>query len=309
MDRRTFIKATGGLAAAAALGENAASAATKPLARRTLGKTGQKLSILGFGGIVVSAVEPEEASRLVHEAYDRGVNYFDVAPSYGNAEERLGPALEGLRDKVFLACKAERRDREGAAAQLRQSLRTLRTDHFDLYQLHGLSKMEDLEQAAGPNGALEALTAARQEGLIRWIGFSAHSPEVALAAMDRFDFDTVLFPINFVTWMRNGFGPQVLAKAEEKGMGRLAIKAMACTHWKKDETREYPKCWYRPLTDPAQIALALRFTLSQSVTAAIPPGDARLFRQALDVASHFKPITAAEQKELASLAASTDPIF
>ena len=109
----------------------------------------------------------------------------------------------------------------------RESLQRLRTDHFDLYQLHGLAKREDLEKAMGPGGALEAVAEARKEGLIRWIGFSAHSAEVALEAMERFSFDTILFPVNFVTWIKAGFGPQVIAAAEKRGMGCLALKAMA----------------------------------------------------------------------------------
>ena len=307
MDRRTFLKAAGS-AAALTLGVSTTGAAA-PLPRRRLGKTGQKLSLIGFGGIVVSGTEPQEAARLVRAAFDRGVNYFDVAPTYGNAEERLGPALEGLRDKVFLACKTTKRDRDGAAQELRESLRKLRTDRVDLYQLHGLAKMAELDQATGPNGALEAIVAAKKEGLLRWVGFSAHSAEVALAAMERFAFDTILFPINFVTWTKGEFGPQVVARAREKGMGILALKAMALARWQKDEAREFPKCWYRPLSDPEQVALALRFTLSQPVTAAIPPGDARLFDLAVDAAARFKPISRSEREQLARLAEGVEPIF
>jgi aryl-alcohol dehydrogenase-like predicted oxidoreductase len=149
--------------------------------RRPLGNTGAELSIIGFGGIVVMNVEPSEAADRVAEAVDRGVNYFDVAPSYGNAEERLGPALEPYRDRVFLACKTQKRTRDEAAQELRESLQRMRTDHFDLYQLHAMTTREDLETATGPGGALEAFVAAREQGLIRHIGFSAHNVDVALA--------------------------------------------------------------------------------------------------------------------------------
>src|SRR5690348_773023 len=137
--------------------------------RRPLGKTGEELSIIGFGGIVVSGMAQPDADAIVAEAFDRGINYFDVAPSYGDAEERLGPALEPYRDRVFLACKTGKRDREGAAAELRASLRKLRTDHVDLYQLHALAKPEDVAQAFGPGGALEAFQEARQQGLTRFL--------------------------------------------------------------------------------------------------------------------------------------------
>ncbi|MDH7568442.1 MAG: aldo/keto reductase [Armatimonadota bacterium] len=308
MNRRTFLTASGGLVASAlAIDTDAAPA---PIPKRPLGKTGQNLSIIGFGGIVVNGHDQAEADRLVREAFDRGVNYFDVAPSYGNgeAEEKLGAALTGLRDRVFLACKTQKRDAAGARAELEQSLKRLRTDHFELYQLHALTRPEDLEQAAGPGGALESFLKAREQGLIRWIGFSAHSAEVALAAMDRFPFDTILFPVNFVTW-KAGFGPQVIAKAMDKGMGRLALKAMALRRWERGETRAYPKCWYRPVDDPSQASLAVRWTLSQPITAAVPPGDARLFRQALDIAARFRPITEPERQTLARLAEGIPPLF
>lgn len=114
--------------------------------QRQLGSTGRALSIIGFGGIVVTNATTEEAAERVGTAIDGGVNYFDVAPSYGNAEEMLGPALAPYRDGVFLACKTGKRDKEGANTELRQSLNRLRTDHLDLYQLHALSKPEDIEQ-------------------------------------------------------------------------------------------------------------------------------------------------------------------
>lgn len=277
--------------------------------RRRLGKTELEVSIIAFGGIVVTDTPPEEAARAVAEAVERGVNYFDVAPSYGNAEERLGPALEAYRDGVYLACKTGKRDRAGAAAELRQSLANLRTDHFDVYQLHALTHMNELEQALGPDGALEALVQAREAGLIRHIGFSAHSVEVALEAMRRFDFDTVLFPINCVLYQEANFGPQVLQAAAQKDMGCLALKAMARTNWAEGAARTAPKCWYEPMTDPHQAALALRWTLSEPVAIAVPPGDANLFRIALDTAENFQPLSDQERAELGQLAQGLKPIF
>ena len=277
--------------------------------KRILGKTGEQLSIIGFGGIAVSGVEQSEADALVRESIDSGVNYFDVAPSYGNAQERLGPALEEFRKDVFLACKTTERDKDGAAAELRESLKMLRTDHFDLYQLHGMSSEDDLHKAMGQGGAIEAFVEAREQGLVRYLGFSAHSAEVALALMDRFDFDTVLFPINWVCCFNANFGPQVIAKAKDKGMGRLALKAMARTTREKGVRNEYPKCWYKPVTDPEETALAIRFTLSQPITAAVTPGDSRLLRRALDVGNKFQPLTDAEYEDLKRRAEGIEPIF
>jgi aryl-alcohol dehydrogenase-like predicted oxidoreductase len=277
--------------------------------KRALGKTGEELSIIGFGGIIVTDVTPEEASASVAEAIDRGINYFDVAPSYGNAEERLGPALEPYRDRVFLACKTGRRDKAGAEEELHRSLERLRTDHFDLYQLHAMTSDEDFEQATGPGGALEAFVEAREQGLVRYLGFSAHSAETAIRLMDAFPFDSILFPTNYVLYSQAGFGPQVVAKAEEKGIGRLCLKAMARTSWPEGAAKTHSKCWYEPITDPEEAALALRFTLSQPVTAAIPPGHRDLFRLACDVADAFTPITDEEREELFRRAEGLNPIF
>lgn len=278
--------------------------------RRPYGTTGEQLSIIGFGGILVMNVEPAEASRLVAEAVDRGINYFDVAPSYGNAEERLGPALSPYRDRVFLACKTGKRTREEAARELRESLVRLQTDRFDLYQLHALTTREEMETALGSGGAIEALVEAREQGLVRYLGFSAHSVETALEALERFDFDSVLFPINWVNYIRANFGPQVVAKAEEKGVARLALKAMARTRWPEGATEHpFAKCWYEPVTDPEEAALALRFALSQPITAAIPPGEEPLFRMALQIAERFTPLSDAERAELERRAAGLRPIF
>jgi len=277
--------------------------------RRAYGTSGEMLSILGFGGIIVTQTEPAEAAQLVAEAVDRGINYFDVAPSYGNAEERLGPALEPYRQQVFLACKTTKRNAAEARDELHNSLKLLRTDHFDLYQLHGMTTQEDFDQATGPNGALETLVEARQQGLIRHIGFSAHSAEIALALLDHFPFDSVLFPINWSNYFNADFGPQVVAKAEEKGAARLALKALAYSRLAEGAQKRYSKCWYEPIDDPALAALALRFSLSQPITAAVPPGEASLFRMALDLADNFVPISAEETEVLRQRAAASTPLF
>jgi aryl-alcohol dehydrogenase-like predicted oxidoreductase len=279
---------------------------------RTLGRTGQQLSILGLGGVVVVGMTQAEADAIVGEALDRGVTYFDVAPSYGQEQEtekRFGPALKAHRQNVFLACKTADRTKAGAAAELRRSLQNLQTDYFDLYQLHAITSREDVETALGPGGALEAFLEAQQAGMIRHIGFSAHSVEAALGAMAQFDFASALFPVNFVTYAQGNFGPQIMAAAQERGVGRLALKAMARTNWREGQARPYPHCWYEPIDDPYWAELALRFALSEPITAAVPPGDPRLFRMALTFAERFQPITEAERAELRDYARSLQPIF
>jgi len=313
MERRTFLKQAGLTAAAvASTGQlDAHATPANPIARRTLGRTGEQLSIIGFGGIVVMNEETGSAANIVAEAVDRGINYFDVAPSYGNAQERLGPALAPYRKDCFLACKTEGRLKDDSRAQLEQSLKLLNTDHVDLYQFHALTKMSDLDKVLGPGGAMETMEAAKKEGKIRYIGFSVHSVETALAALDRYDFDTVLFPLNWLLATQADFGPQILKRAQEKKMGILALKGMAKTVWAADQKQNHPqpKCWYQPARFPDEASLGLRWTLGHPITAAIPPGDEKYFRLAMDVAQNYKPLSAEEEQALLGGGPGVEPFF
>ncbi len=283
----------------------------RPIARRTLGKTGEKLSIIGFGGIVVKDETPGAAVNIVAEAVDRGINYFDVAPSYGNAQQRLGPALKPYRDKCFLACKTDYRLKDDSRADLENSLKLLETDHLDLYQFHALTKMTDLDKALGPGGAIETMVAAKREGKIRYIGFSVHSVETALAALDRYNFDTVLFPLNWLLVSQADFGMQILKRAQEKQVGVLCLKSMAKTVWPAGEQRNHPepKCWYQPAGFPDEASLGLRWTLGHPITAALPPGDERYFRLAMDVAQNYKPLEPHEEQALLAGGKGVEPFF
>jgi predicted aldo/keto reductase-like oxidoreductase len=285
-------------------------AAAAELPRRPY-KGGVELSVIGFGGIVVVGLEPKEADRMVASSIDRGVNYFDVAPSYwdGEAEIKLGNALKGRRERVFLAEKTTERTAAGAQRELEQSLKRLHTDHVDLYQFHAVASLEDVEKITAPGGAAELFFRARREGKVRFLGFSAHSAPAALALMDRLELDSVLFPVNFTCWIKGNFGPQILARAKEKGLARLALKALAETKLPQSAARTHPKCWYRPVNDRRLAELALRFTLSEDITAAIPPGDESLYLMALELAAGFRPLTAAERRGLEKTAAGLEPIF
>jgi aryl-alcohol dehydrogenase-like predicted oxidoreductase len=311
MERRDFLKQSAFTAAAAASARLANATPTQPIAKRPLGRTGEHLSIIGFGGIVVMDEDPAQSKNIVAEAVDRGINYFDIAPSYGNAQERLGPALAPYRKNCFLACKTEGRTKDDSRKQLEESLRQLKTDHVDLYQFHALTKMTDLDKVLAPGGAMETMEAAKKEGKIRYIGFSVHSAETAVAAMDRYPFDTVLFPVNFVLFSQAKFGPQILAKAQEKKMGILALKAMAKTTWPASEKKSHPepKCWYQPAAYPKEAAMGLRWTLGHPITAALPPGDEKYFRLAMDVAQNYKPLEHHEEMALLSGAVGAEPIF
>lgn len=251
----------------------------------------------------------ESANRIVAKAIDRGINYFDVAPSYGNAEERLGPALKPYRNSVFLACKTLKRTKREAWEELHQSLKRLCTDYFDLYQLHAVTTIDEVNQIFGEGGAIEALIEAREEGLVKYLGFSAHSEEAALALLNRFNFDSILFPINWVCWYQGNFGPKVVEKAQEKGVAILALKTLAKRRLKEGEERKWPKCWYYPVESFEEALMAVRFTLSLPVTAAVSPSHAELLWWMCDAAEIFRPLSKEEEREIAEKSRGLEPIF
>mgnify|MGYP000844279610 CR=1 FL=1 len=280
--------------------------------QRPYGKTKKMLSVIGFAGIIVMNETQSDANRFVAEALDQDINYFDVAPSYGDAQDKLGPALAGHRQDVFLACKTEKRTRKEAEEALNHSLKTLQTDYFDLYQLHSMTTEADVAQAFGPNGVMETVVKAQQEGKIRHVGFSAHSDYAAQACLDRFPFESVLFPLNWMTYLREGFGKPLVERAQKDGLTLLALKALARCSWPEGMTREarpYPKTWYQPLDDPDRADLALRFTLSLPVTAAVTPGDIRMFRLAMQLIGAYRPITPDEVELLKTWDEDRQPIF
>ncbi len=281
---------------------------TGDIPRRILGKTGEKLSIVGFGGIALRNKGQEFANELVPRAFHAGINYFDIAPSYGDSQELLGPPLEPLRKDVFLACKTQMRDKEGAEKELQESLRMLRTDHIDLYQFHAMTKMEDVDKVFGPGGAMETFQKARQNGQIRYIGFSAHNEEVALKMMDMFDFDSILYPLNCVCWKNGNFGPQVYETAREKGMGILALKAVAKTRV-GDEEKPYPNMWYLPFSEKDEQDNAFRFTLSKDITATVHAGDSLFQKITIDFVKNHKTIDAPDEAELNAMVEGIEPIF
>jgi predicted aldo/keto reductase-like oxidoreductase len=171
--------------------------------------------------------------------------------------------------------------------------------------------MEEVEQVFSPGGAMEAMVKARDEGKIRHIGFSAHDEDVALELLDRFAWDSVLFPINYVCYAQGKFGPRLVAKAREKQVACLALKALAFTPWasKDERTKLNKKCWYRPINDVEKAKAALRFTLTEEVVSAIPPGDENVYRIAENLAGDFKPLTDDERRNLLASTEALEPIF
>jgi predicted aldo/keto reductase-like oxidoreductase len=272
-------------------------------------KFDQELSRVAFGGVIVMNETQEDANNFVKEAIEAGVTYFDVAPTYGNAEERLGPALKPFRKNVFLACKTMERTAEGAQKELDQSLKNMETDHFDLYQLHAEYNLEDVEKIFSPGGAMETYEKAKNNGKIRHIGFSAHSTEAALALIDRYDFDSILFPFNFVSLLKNGYGSYVLEKALEKNMAILGIKSMALTERQKGDDEKHPKAWYHPIEDKDLAYKAVKYTLSRQIDVIVPPGNINHFRWALDYINMELKLTQEDVDDLEKVAEKMIPLF
>lgn len=280
--------------------------------KRKYGKTDVLLSVIGMGGIVVMNTEQERANRLAAQAYERGVNYFDVAPGYGNAEIILGPAIEPFRKNIFLACKTAQREYAPAKEEFERSLMRLKTDYIDLYQLHAVIDVQkDVQRAFAEDGVMKLLLEEKKQGRIRYLGFSAHSQEAAFEAIKLYDFDSILLPVNFAEHFKGDFSPAVVKKAQEKNMAVLALKMLARQRAPNDDPirQQYPKCWYQPITDSEEAKLAMAFTFSRPVTAALPPGDERLFTMALDLVSDLKPITEQQLEQLKTLASTLEPIF
>ena len=246
--------------------------------KRALGATGYEISAVAYGGIVSMKDGQPASDRYVAWAIEQGVNYFDVAPSYGDAQEKLGNSLAAYRGDVYLACKTAQRTRPAAEEEFRQSLKDLHTDYFDVYQLHGLASVEDVDTAFGPGGVMELVERARRDGLIRRAGITAHSEEAALKALSLYDFDTVLFPLNWGLHLEKGMGGRLIAEAKRRNMGLLGMKALIHRAWlDKDEqaASPFPKSWCKPIDpddEPFRLA-AMRYALSLGADALVPPGN------------------------------------
>lgn len=263
----------------------------------SLGKTGIDVSAVIFGGIINMNETQEQANCFVSQAIEAGVNYFDVAPTYGDAEERLGPALAPYRKDISLACKTGQRNAQGAREELEASLRRIRTDCFDVYQLHSLTTDEDLDCAFGPGGAMEAVLRAKRDGLIRNVGFSAHNEEVALRALTLYDFDTVLFPLNWALGINKGWGDRIAEVVKEKNIGLLGMKALIRRKWRQDEERPFPKSWCQPIWgDEALGIAAMKYAVAKGSHTLVPPGNFEHFSFMLRHADRAfaEPMTEAE---------------
>jgi len=250
-----------------------------------LGKTNLEISRVVYGGIISMNEQQEESDKYVSYAIDRGVNYFDVAPAYGDARIKLGNSLKAYRKNVFLACKSEWRSENEARLQMKESLDLLHTDYFDVFQLHALTTDDDIEKAFASDGIMNFLVKAKKEGIVRNIGFSAHNEDVGRKALTLFDFDTILFPFNWALGYGSLMGNNLVKDAKNKNLGILALKSLAHRNWLDGEEKNFPKCWYKPieLNSGNELAIAaLKYTLSQGVHTIVPPGYFSYFKFVLD---------------------------
>jgi aryl-alcohol dehydrogenase-like predicted oxidoreductase len=242
--------------------------------KRLLGKTGLEISPVTFGGIIEMNETQEDANKFVAYAIERGVNYFDVAPSYGNAELKLGPALHPYRKQVYLACKTQKRTADEAKKELLQSLKNLQTDHFDVYQLHAMTTQEDADTAFGPGGVMETFLWAKKEGLVNHIGFSTHSEDIALHILDLYDFESVLFPMQWALGIVRGWGDRISERVKKTGAGLLAMKTLIHRSWLEGEERNFPKSWCKPIYENDALGVAgMKYGLLKGATTLVPPGN------------------------------------
>ncbi len=277
---------------------------------RRLGRTEHLSSVLTFGAAALWQVTEAEAEAAIDLAVGHGVNHIDVAPSYGQAEIRLGPWLEKHRNSVFLACKTGERSKAGAWESIKQSLDRLRVDHFDLFQFHAVNDVETLNVILGPGGALEAVLEAKEQKLLRHIGITGHRPFVLVDAIQRFQFDTVLFPLNRVLAAhRNDYTDFsiLLDQAQQKDVGTIAIKSVTRQPW-QGPMHMY-RTWYEPFNRQEDIDKCLWYTLSQGVTTAAMPGDLSLWPLLIDAAERLRALDEQEQDEMVSEARRYRPIF
>jgi predicted aldo/keto reductase-like oxidoreductase len=270
-------------------------------------------TIVIFGAFAVAKISQREADAVMELLLEHDINHIDVAPSYHDAELRLGPWLETHREQFFLGCKTQLRDSKNAREELHRSLERLRVDRFDLFQLHAVTTMEELDQCFAPGGSMEAILEARDEGLTRYIGITSHGLDAAaveIEALNRFDFDSVLFTLNFKMWADQAYRQDVtdlLRLAAERDVGTMVIKTWARGPW-KDKEQGY-HTWYEPFDDAKMIDLALRFNLSQPISGVISAGDARLVPPILDAGERFEPMDEIEQAALLATAGDYEPLF
>ena len=250
--------------------------------QRRLGRIGHTSSVIIFGAASLGNVTQDEADASIQFALDSGINHFDTAASYGDAELRMGPWMQKIRDSIFLATKTGDRNREDAARSIERSLERLQVNQVDLLQLHAVTSFEELDQVTARGGALEAAIAAQEQGLIRHIGITGHghlAPGVHLEALHRYPFATVLTPLNFILYNNPDYRrlfDALVAEIKRQDAGLMTIKTVARGPWPSPDAKRY-NTWYEPFDEQSYVDKCVSFVLShEEVTGLASAGDIRL---------------------------------
>jgi len=276
--------------------------------KRRLGRIGHMSSVIVFGAAGLGDVTQDEADQSIQLALDAGINHFDTAASYGNAELRMGPWMPKIRNRIFLATKTGDRERDDALRSIERSLQRLQVDHVDLIQLHAVTNYDELDQCTRPGGALEAALEAKEQGLVKHIGITGHghlAPAVHLEALRRFPFETVLTPFNFILYNNSEYRQSFDALAAEikrQDAGLLTIKAVARGPWKNEQDKRYAT-WYEPFDEQAYVDQCVSFALShESVTGLASAGDVHLLPKIVDAMTRYKKMDDRQQEALMATA-------
>ena len=280
---------------------------------RRFGRSEHLSTVAIFGGAAFWEISQEQADRVMELVIAAGVNHIDVAPSYGQAEQRIGPWMRRERGRFFLGCKTMERTRAGAWTELQQSLKRLQSEFFDLYQLHAITSFEELDAVTVPGGALEALVEARREGLIQRIGITGHgvnAPAIYLEALKRFDFDSVTFPLNFVQVGNSKYyreAEELIRQCRTRDVGVMIIKSITKGAWgEKEKTHT---TWYEPFPEMDEIQRAVNFVLSHDITGICTAGDIRLLPLVLKACENYVPLSLEERGKLIEFGRSYQPLF
>jgi len=266
-----------------------------------------------FGGAAFWEISQEDADKVMEQVIEAGINHIDIAPSYGQAEVRVGPWMPRERERFFLGCKTMERTKQGAWEEMQRSLKRLQTETFDLYQCHAITTMEELDAVTMKGGALEAFVEARQRGLIKYIGITGHgvdAPKIYLEALKRFDFDSVLFPLNFVQmgdpeYRKNA--EALIAECKAKDVGTMVIKTITKGPW--GEKEKTATTWYEPFDKADEIQRAVNFALSYEVTGLCTAGDTRILPMVLEACKNFKQLESSEMDTMIQSTQQYEPLF
>ncbi|MBS1251524.1 MAG: Protein tas [Anaerolineales bacterium] len=260
--------------------------------KRLFGRTGHWSTATLFGGAALYKASEAEADRTLEILLQYGINHIDTANSYGDAEKRIGPWMDHHRDAFFLATKTEERAYRGAMEHLHRSLDLLHTDQLDLWQMHVLVEPDEWEVAMGPDGALEAFVEAKEEGLVRFLGVTGHgvqAPRMHLRSLERYDFDAVLLPYNYVMMQNPQYAAdfeKLMSVCKERNVAVQTIKSISRGPW--DDNPQTRNTWYEPLEDQAEIDRAVHWALSRPGVFLNTAADIELLPRVLDAASRFE---------------------